>query len=153
MIIWNSWIQKEKLYMKKDVYKFNRLILATTWASIPTCSCFAATFTYLRIKTIKKRVWETLSYISVFKSRRYRALTCDLLLSKHCTTYVHYQVLELWLFFCSLLRGLSWQIKQYLAAILSLFKFLEINKFKIIKYQIALFYFQKFLQIMKDLFF
>ena len=40
-----------------------------------------------------------------------------------------------------------------LSAILSLFKFLEINKFKIIKYQIALFYFQKFLQIMKDLFF
>ena len=40
-----------------------------------------------------------------------------------------------------------------LSAIRILFKFSEINKFKIIKYQIALFYFQKFLQIMKDLFF
>ena len=40
-----------------------------------------------------------------------------------------------------------------LSAVRILIKFSEINKFKIIKYQIALFYFQKFLQIMRDLFF
>ena len=51
-----------------------------------------------------------------------RIRTCDLVLPKHLTALVQHRVFKLWLFFCLVLRSLSWEFKQHLSTICPLFQ-------------------------------